>query len=652
MRPPEPLPPLLPTQRRSPGERLLHGKGIATAVGAGRAEDWQRLDQEVDVSTWRPGPRWSSGQRRIGFHWFDIHEVNDWTTAPHWHEAGPDGRPGGVAWSRPPTESEIALALCHDDPRLRAAALGLAGEGALPDTALPLVLIRCADTDGTVRELARAILPGMLDRSLAGAEDAAAVQALVPLALLLDLRRYGAWARETVFARIDPDGAAVAEAVAELLGSRRWEIRKAGVRAAASTGLLDMAGAYAIAEGDADVSVAVAAVRAAIRLSPQDPEARGGATREDALARFHAFMGVRRDPALTRTALAAALEVGLLRPEDLARLAVSHPEWMARRRALAVLLAEHDPSPHLDALSTARDAVVRAAAVERLRSAGRSDDLVRHLTDSHAPVRAVARRELRATGVDPYPAYRALCADPSAVTPAAVTGLAERRHPEDVPLFQDLTRHPRGAVRARALAALRMLGALPGDGPVSFADDPDRTVRRTALRAVRRHPEALRMLLTSAHGDVRAASLALLRSQYGLDWRETVPFLEDPAPGVTRVARAAVGWNASELPLPFLLDLAAPGRPRAQRAVGLDLLDRRYGDDDGRLLAGLRLADDPDFRVRWKARGLVVLALRRLEQEADGPYGTEIRRLVEHHAARIPGWQEEIRRRNRAARGR
>ncbi|MFF3840580.1 hypothetical protein [Streptomyces sp. NPDC001930] len=106
-------------------------------MGAGRAEDWVRLDQSAHISTWQPD------------------------------EAGPDGRPDGVAWSRPPTESEIAPALCHDDPRLRAAALRLAGDGALPAAALPLVLIRCADTDGTVRALARTALGG----TLAEAED-------------------------------------------------------------------------------------------------------------------------------------------------------------------------------------------------------------------------------------------------------------------------------------------------------------------------------------------------------------------------------------------------------------------------------------------------------------------------------------------------
>ncbi|MEV8587250.1 hypothetical protein AB0424_10000 [Streptomyces sp. NPDC051180] len=646
MTPPEPLPPLLPTQHRSPAERLLHGKGVATAVGRGRAEDWTRLDQGVSVHTWRPGPRWSTGRFRVGFHWFDSRELADWTTAPHWHETGPAGGPGGVAgWSQPPTGSEIALALCHADPRLRAAALRLAEDGALPAATLPLVLIRCADTDATVRELARAVLDGALSGSGAAADDAA--RALVPLALLLDLRRHGSWAREAVLDRTGRKGEVVAEAVAELLASRAFACRRAGVRAAASAGLLDAAGAYAAAERETDVSVAVEAARTAVRLSRQAVEADETA-REDVLGRFHALMGLRRDPVLARTVLATALDEDLLGPADLVRLAVSHHGRITRRTALAALLAVHDPSPFLDTLATARDAAVRSAAVERLRTAGRGGELARHLTDSHAPVRALALRELRAAGGDPYAAYRALCLDPAAVTPAAVTGLAGRRDPEDVPLFHALTLHVLGPVRARALAALRMLGALPGDGPVAFADDPDRTVRKTVLRAVRHQPEALRALLTAAHEDVRATALDLLSTRHGLAQREIAPFLEDPAPSVTRVARGAVRWNRSELPLPFLLDLAAPDRPRAQRAAGLALMH----DDGARLLAALRLADDPDATLRWTARGETVRLLRRLEEEVGAPYGDEVRRLVERHASGIPGWQDEIRRRNRATRGR
>ncbi|MFE2557760.1 hypothetical protein ACFXGT_17390 [Streptomyces sp. NPDC059352] len=51
-------------------------------------------------------------------------------------------------------------------------------------------------------------------------------------------------------------------------------------------------------------------------------------------------------------------------------------------------------------------------------------------------------------------------------------------------------------------------------------------------------------------------------------------------------------------------------------------------------------------------RGEALRGLRRLGDEAGGPYADEIRRLVERHAAELPRWYEEIRRRNRSARGR
>ncbi|GHG15732.1 hypothetical protein [Streptomyces zaomyceticus] len=72
-------------------------------------------------------------------------------------------------------------------------------------------------------------------------------------------------------------------------------------------------------------------------------------------------------------------------------------------------------------------------------------------------------------------------------------------------------------------------------------------------------------------------------------------------------------------------------------------------DDGARLLAALRPADDPDVTLRRTARRDAVRVLHRLDEEVSGPYGDEIRRLVARHAAELPGWQDGIRRRNRAA---
>ncbi|MER5309741.1 HEAT repeat domain-containing protein [Streptomyces sp. NPDC002773] len=640
---------LLPTEYYSPEERLLHGKGVASAVGAGRAEDWVELDQSVAVNTWSPERRWRRrGELRVGFHWFDMREIADWDTAPHWHgpAAGTETEDGSCSpsWRPPLTESELALGLCHEDPRLRLAALGLAADGGLPASVLPFVLIRCADTDGAVRELARSVI----GPALAGADDTV-VRGLAPLALLLGPRRYGDMPRDLVLSRT---GGTPPEAVAELLAGRQRETRIAGLRsgAEAGSGPLGVAEAFAVAEGDPDFGVREHAVRAAVRIAVRAAAEGNGRVHEEARARLLTFFQACRDVGVGHASLTAAQDAGLVRPEDLARSAVLHPEPALRRRCLAVLLAGPEGDLHLDLLLTARDAVVRAAAVERLRPAGRGGELVRHLTDGQARVRAVACRELRAAGGDPHAYYRELCADPAAVTPAAVTGLAEERSPEDVPLLRSLVRHAHGPVRARALAALRMLGALPGDGPAPFADDPDPSVRSTVLSAVRDSPDALRLLLTLPYGDMRAAALARLASDHGLDWREALPFLDDPAPEVARAATDALRRRGDDIPVPLLLDLATPARPRARRAAGLALI-RRHGGPES-LLAGLRLADDPDPTVRDAARREAVWGLRRLEEEVGGTYGDEIRLLVERHAAELPRWYQDIRRRQRAERGR
>ncbi|MEU0836798.1 hypothetical protein [Streptomyces sp. NPDC005969] len=117
-----------------------------SAVGAGQAEDWIALDRNVWWGT-APVVQGYGYHRRIqvGFRWFNGREIADWDRAPYWQEPGHG--PGAPSWSRPPTESEVALCLGHADAHVRAAALARAESGALPASVLPLVLIRCADTD-------------------------------------------------------------------------------------------------------------------------------------------------------------------------------------------------------------------------------------------------------------------------------------------------------------------------------------------------------------------------------------------------------------------------------------------------------------------------------------------------------------------------
>ncbi|MEW2491906.1 hypothetical protein [Streptomyces sp. NPDC048411] len=510
---------LRPTWFYTPGVRLLHGKGVDSAVGAGQAEDWIALDRGVWSGTVCVVMGWRRhGRIRVGFHWFDDREIADWDGAPYWQEPGPG--PGAPSWSLPPTESEVALCLGHADARVRAAALARAESAALPASVLSLVLIRCADTDGRVRGLARAAL----DRALAGADEAVLRQ-LAPLAALVGMRRrYGTWVREAVLGRL---GGLPDEAVAHLLSGSGREARIAGLYAGVAYGRLGMTQAWAIAEGDPDDGVRVHAVRTVMRLALASGRQ---AVLDDVRARVLAHLDADRSYGVRRATLAAAVEAGFFRARDLAVLAVGHRDRHIRRHSCAAVLAGADGDAVLDRLLCARDTAVRSAAVGRLRSADRGDELVRHLADPSAAVRAAVCREIRAAGDDPRAHYQALCADPATVAPAAVVGLAEQHCPEDATLLRPFTRHSRAAVRARALSALRMLGALPDDALPPFADDPDPGVRATALGALRDCPRLLRNLVQNPHDDVRARALSLLSRHHWLGCEESLPLLDDRAP--------------------------------------------------------------------------------------------------------------------------
>ncbi|MCL7424861.1 hypothetical protein [Streptomyces sp. YS415] len=485
---------LLPTRLHTPGARLLHGKSVESAVGAGQAGDWTDLDSDVWLRTAYVVRGWRhQGRIRVGFHWFDDREIADWSRAPYWHECGPG--PGAPSWSLPPTESEVALCLAHADARVRTAALSRAESGALPASVLPLVLIRCADTDEGVRDLARAVF----DRMLNGADEST-LHRLAPLAALVGMRRrYGTWVREAVLGRL---GGLPDEAMGKLLSAGDRESRIAGLYAGAAYGRLSTAHAWALADGDPDGGVRVHAVRTAIGVAHAAGQQTVDDTRGRVLARLHT------DPSyeVRRRTFAAAVEADLLRAQDLADLAVGHRDRHIRWRSCAAALAGPDGDTVLDRLLHSREMRVRSAAIDRLRDA----ELVPHLTDPSAAIRAAVCRRLRAEGDDPRARYRALCVDSTAVEPAAVSGLGEQGTPDDAALLHPLTRHPQAAVRARALSALRVLGALPDEALPLFADDPNPGVRATAITALRKSPQLLGPLTHHRHADVRARAMPLL----------------------------------------------------------------------------------------------------------------------------------------------
>ncbi|MEU8779892.1 hypothetical protein [Streptomyces sp. NPDC048606] len=615
---------LTPTQFLSAGERLLHGKDVAAAVGAGRAEDWVRLDADVFNGTLSRVAGWKFSETlRVGFHWFDRREIADWDTAPYWAGDGPL-REG------PPSESELALCLCHADPRVRAAALD-AGGAAAP---LPLLLLRCADNDQGVRERARTAFATAL--TAAGADS---VRSLVVLALRVGIRRHGHWARVAVLARA---GGVREAAVRELLACEGWQgsdARTAGIRAGAEAGALDADALYGIAlTADRSNAERFEAIRAALASG------RHTAARK----RFLDFLARCEGSQVRLRALRYALSARLPSVSDLAALAVGHRDRRVRRLAARAALELPGADAVLSELLTSHDSDVRGAAVGRLRAGGRSEGLVRYLADPSSWVRAVACRELRAAGGDPHARYRAWCADPEAVTPAAVSGLAEGRDPRDSALLHTLTRHADGAVRARALGGLRRLGVLGADALARYAGDPDPRVAAVVLRGLRDDPAVMRTLLGHPHGWVRGAALTHLSNRHAIGWEEALPFLSDPAKETSRAARGALRSRRSRIPEGSLVALAAPGEAAERRALAVELLKDSFEPEP--LLTVLRLVDDPLPAVRAAAR---VGALRVLwdRDAARGRHADEIRALAERHAQRIVVWRAEQRKRRRASKG-
>lgn len=362
----------------------------------------------------------------------------------------------------PLTESQLALALCHRDGRIRQAALErAAGHPVL----LPLVVLRCAEWAPPVRDLARQRLAEGLDDLTAGS--------LAPMILLVGRRD----------------------------------------RADFAVGLLDET----------------------LRRGPRD--------------RIVALCSS-ADRAVRRYAYRLAVEDGLLSPAELARAAARDADAVVQTLCADAALAAVAQGGAYDEvfgpLLGARSPRVRSAGVTVLRPAGRADLAVGFLGDRAAVVRACARYVVRRDGVDPLALYRAWCAAPEPV-PGAVIGLAECGGRADAELLWTLVGHPSGAVRAQAVAGLRVL-------------------------------------------DVA-------------DVRRLRPLLDDPVAGVVREVTAALLPAAELVPEEWLTERLGAGWPRAVRVAAFRLLDARGGGV--RREVAEALLDDPDVKLRGWAEHAV-----------------------------------------------
>lgn len=256
------------------------------------------------------------------------------------------------------------------------------------------------------------------------------------------------------------------------------------------------------------------------------------------------------DRAVRRFVRRLTVEKGLLSPAELARAAAQDADTVVQNlcaeAALAAVAKTGDYDEVLGPLLGARNPRVRSAGVTVLRPAGRVELAVGFLGDRAPVVRACARYVVRQDGVDPLPLYRAWCAA-AEPEPGAVIGLAECGGRADAELLWTLVGHPTGAVRARAVAGLRVL-------------------------------------------DVA-------------DVRRLRPLLDDPAAGVVREVAAALLPSAGLVPEEWLTERLGARWPRAVRVAAFRLLDAR-GGGVRREVAEV-LLDDPDVKLRGWAEHAV-----------------------------------------------
>ncbi|USQ87911.1 hypothetical protein NFX46_31780 [Streptomyces phaeoluteigriseus] len=260
-----------------------------------------------------------------------------------------------------------------------------------------------------------------------------------------------------------------------------------------------------------------------------------------------------------RYAYRRAAREGLLSPAELARVAARDADPVVQSLcADAALAAVRESGAYDDVLGpllAARGPRVRSIGVTALRPAERPEEAMGFLADPSGLVRACARYVVRQGGIDPLAWYRDRCADPGDPTlrPSAVVGLAECGARADAALLWPLLKHPVAAVRAQAVAGLRVLDAA--------------------------------------------------------DVRRLWPMLDDPAAGVVREVTLAVLPSAWLVPEEWLLERLGGGRATHVRRAAFRLALECGDDVRRRALDAAR--DDPDERLGERAARITALSVRR-----------------------------------------
>ncbi|MGW4758069.1 HEAT repeat domain-containing protein [Streptomyces chartreusis] len=534
-------------------ERLASSVPLRDVLDVGAPGSWTDLDVEVRVSArYRPGLlpglAWVEGRRG--------------STASSLIAAavGRLRRERGAECAVESVEPLLALALCHPDGRVRGAALDRARE--YPDL-LPLIVVRAADWAEPVRETARELLRDVLD------VDAAV--ALAPLILLVGRRGRGDFGvrllgevlRRAPGARLGP-----------LYGSADRTVRRFAHRLAVAEGFLSPAELARAAAQDGDAVIQGLCAEAALKT--------------------------------------VSAEVGddVLRPLLTARNPRARSSGVtALRRAGRAAEAER--------FLTDRSAVVRACARYVVRQLGTDPLPLYRAWCSELGPEAGGERET-GQALEPRPETG------QALEPRPETGQAREPKPET-----GQAREPKreaGQTREPELETGHVRKPEAGQGGPkrgSFVPVPGAVIG-LAECGERADAVLLWPLLSHPVPAVRARAVAGLRLLDVVDAGRLRPLLDDPAPGVVREAGLALLPSAQELPADWLMERLGERWPRHVRVAAFRLLSAGAGIVP--LRAAVELLEDPDPKLR----GWAEQAVQRWHPPAGLPSGeAEVEALLD-----------------------
>lgn len=407
----------------------------------------------------------------------------------------------------PHSVAEKAVALCHGDGRIRQRAL----QRQVPERLLPLVVLRCADWAGPVRDAARHVLAAIPPRRLAETAD---------MILRLAGRRHGSFAHELLQRHLRAGERGTREGI---LHHRAYRVRRWAYQQAADRQWLSAEELAHTALSDPDVLVQHLCATAVLALPEPAP-----ALHEQLLAARAARVRAAAVTALHRTGRHTLAEPLLT---DRAALVRSCAQWVLRR-------AGSEPACFYRARLTQGEPV-QPGVVWGLGECGSTPDaalITPFLAHPRPKVRAAAVSALHHLHAADPARLAQLLADPSAAVARCVAAVLQAA--EHLPAPDTLRAHlasDRPAHTRRA--AMRLLAAGHSSGieglrtALPLVDDPDPAVRTRARTLVTRWspPDAAKLC---------AALPAAERDRLAHEIDKVTPIL---GPGTGRLLRWMLG---------------------------------------------------------------------------------------------------------------